>query len=184
MGQIEAALVCYQKSALLMARGLGANVTNTAYSRTWIGELLAGREELGLACAFLQTAMRLWQQVGPPKTSAVMGLIKDIETQAAHPIRIKDSEAEKMCMDLDTWEIGRRVRCKSIRRVGGVSFLMPHPDRAADSAISLSPRIKKGQREIRDDSAERPRSPTRIQAGLVCSGRSGSGYYRRLSSQE
>lgn len=66
--------MCYQKSAPLLARGSGPeNVTDKAYGRTWIGELLAGREELRSAYAFLQTAERLWQQVGPPKALAVLG---------------------------------------------------------------------------------------------------------------
>jgi tetratricopeptide (TPR) repeat protein len=105
MGQIESALVCYQKSALLLARDPQTqNVTNTAYSRTWIGELLAGREELKPAYAFLQSASRLWQQVAPPKNLAVLGLMKDIETRAGRSFRVKDSEAEKICVD---WIIGR-----------------------------------------------------------------------------
>jgi len=105
MGQIEAALVCYQKSALLLERSPESdNVTHRAYSRTWIGELLAGREELRSAYAFLQSAVRLWQQVGPPKTLAVSGLMKDIELRAGSPLRIKDREAEKSCLD---WILGR-----------------------------------------------------------------------------
>ena len=105
VGQIEAALVCYQKSALLLERGReNENVTNRAYARTWIGELLAGRGELVSAYAFLQSAARLWQQVAPPKTLAVSGLMKEIEVRAGRSLRVKESEAEKMCLD---WILGR-----------------------------------------------------------------------------
>jgi tetratricopeptide (TPR) repeat protein len=105
MGQIEGALVCYQKAALLLERGPETeNVTNRAYGRTWIGELLAGRDELRTSYAFLQSAVRLWQQVAPPKTLALLGLMKDIETRAGCPLRVKDNEVEKICLD---WILGR-----------------------------------------------------------------------------
>jgi tetratricopeptide (TPR) repeat protein len=105
MGQIEAALVCYQKSALLLERGPEKeNVMHRAYCRTWIGELLAGRDELKAAHTFLQSAVRLWQQVAPLKTLEVSGLMKDIEIRAGRQLRLSDGDAEKICMD---WILGR-----------------------------------------------------------------------------
>jgi tetratricopeptide (TPR) repeat protein len=89
MGQLEAALVCYQKSALLIERSQETvNVTNKAYARTWIGELLAGREELTLASAFLRDAFRLWEQAAPPKALAVSRQIVEIEARAGNVFRI------------------------------------------------------------------------------------------------
>ncbi len=105
MGQIDAALVAYQKAALLLGRGPEAeNVINKAYSRTWIGELLAGRGELNKAYAFLQSAVRLWQQVGPPKTAGVLALMNDIQLQASDPLRMEERDVERICMD---WILGR-----------------------------------------------------------------------------
>src|SRR5450432_918836 len=54
MGQVEPALVCYQKSALILERrSASGNVLNKGYVRMWIGELLYGRGELTLAFAVI-----------------------------------------------------------------------------------------------------------------------------------
>jgi tetratricopeptide (TPR) repeat protein len=107
MGQIDSALVCYQKSALLIERSQATvNVTNKAYSRTWIGELLAGRGELTLAYAFLRNAFRLWEQVAPPKALTVSRQIMDIEARAGSPFQIKDREIDKVCLE---WILGGDV---------------------------------------------------------------------------
>lgn len=106
MGQVESALICYQKSALLLERSpTTENVLNKAYARTWIGEVLTGRDELGLAHAFLQSGYRLWEQVGPPKAVAVSRLMKEIETRASRPIHAQ-GDVEKVCLD---WILGGNV---------------------------------------------------------------------------
>lgn len=107
MGQIESALVCYQKSALLIERNPATeSVMNQGYIRTWIGELLMGREEFRLAYVFLRAANRRWQQVAPPKEASVAALLKQIEARVGGPLHIKDEEAEKLCRD---WILGRDV---------------------------------------------------------------------------
>jgi tetratricopeptide (TPR) repeat protein len=107
MGQSESALICYQKAALLLERStVRGNVTNKGYARTWIGKLLAGREELTLAYVFLQSALRLWERVAPPKTVAVSGLMKQIESRAGHPLRAKDGQVDKICLD---WILGAHI---------------------------------------------------------------------------
>ena len=107
MGQIDSALVCYQKSALLIERSQETvNITNKGYARAWIGELLAGREELTLAYAFLRSAFRLWEQVAPPKALAVSRQIMEIEARAGNRFDIKDSEIDKVCLE---WILGGDV---------------------------------------------------------------------------
>ena len=107
MGQIEPALVCYQKSALIIERNpVTEHVINQGYIRTWIGELLMGREEFRLAHAFLHAAARRWQQVAPPKAAAVAALLRQIESRVSGPLKIKDVEAEDLCRD---WILGRNA---------------------------------------------------------------------------
>ena len=107
MGQIESALICYQKSALLIERNPRTeNVINQGYIRTWIGELLLGHEEFITAYIFLWEAARRWQQVAPPKVTSVASLIKQIEPRLGGPVEIQDGDAEDLCRD---WILGREL---------------------------------------------------------------------------
>ena len=75
-------------------------------SKTWIGELLIGREEFTLAYVFLRAAGRRWQQVAPPKAASVAALMRQIEARIGGPLQIKDEEVERICLD---WILGRNV---------------------------------------------------------------------------
>ena len=103
MGQTESALVCYQKSALLLERSSAQeNVLNRGYGRAWIGELLAGRGELRVAYAFLRSALLLWEGAAPPKTVQVLRMIEGIVVRGGRP-QIKDREIENVCI---RWILG------------------------------------------------------------------------------
>jgi tetratricopeptide (TPR) repeat protein len=66
MGQTEAALSCYQKSALLIERDLKyEHVLNQGYIRRWIGELLFARGQRRLGSIFLEAARRRWEKSSP-----------------------------------------------------------------------------------------------------------------------
>jgi tetratricopeptide (TPR) repeat protein len=68
MGQIDSALVCYQKSALLIEQDpISELVLHEAYIRTWIAELLEAREEFKLAYVFFRAALRRWDLASPPQ---------------------------------------------------------------------------------------------------------------------
>jgi hypothetical protein len=111
MGQIGAALKCYQKSALLIERNpITEHVINQGYIRTWIGELLSGREEFKPAYVFLHAAEMRWKQVAPPKVKSVSLLLAQIEARLGHAMKIKDDEANKICAD---WMLGRTVEMGS-----------------------------------------------------------------------
>lgn len=68
MGQIDGALACYKKSAILIERRvIESHVENQAYIRQWIGELLKSQGEYDLGLVFLEASLSKWQIVSPPK---------------------------------------------------------------------------------------------------------------------
>jgi tetratricopeptide (TPR) repeat protein len=106
MGQIDSALVCYQKSALIMERDpVGEHVLNQAYIRTWIGELLIGRGEYGVASMFLKAALRRWEHVAPPKSESVSAMLRQIDNRSGTALATYE-QAEKICLD---WILGRDI---------------------------------------------------------------------------
>ncbi len=75
MGQVDSALICYQKSAILIEKDAeGAHIPNQGYIRRWIGELLHARKQYRLAALFLEAARRKWEQVSPPRTREIANL--------------------------------------------------------------------------------------------------------------
>ncbi len=107
LGQIDAALVCYQKSALLVEKDLkNEHVLNQGYIRLWIGELLVGREQIGLAYAFIKAAHLKWEQVYPDKASKAQQLAEQIRARVSPRSELGDSRVEKVCID---WILGRSV---------------------------------------------------------------------------
>jgi plasmid stabilization system protein ParE/tetratricopeptide (TPR) repeat protein len=106
MGQIDSALVCYQKSALIIERSpVGKPVMNQACIRTWIGELLIGRGEYGVASMFLKAAVRRWEHVAPPKAEGVSSLLRQIDGRSGATAATFE-RAEKICLD---WILGRDI---------------------------------------------------------------------------
>jgi tetratricopeptide (TPR) repeat protein len=103
-GQIDGALVCYQKSALLIEKSpTTEHVLNQGYIRSWIGELLVGREQFKLASIFFKASHAKWQQVSPPKAEHILRVAGQIKNRIP-AFEIKDREAEKICLD---WIFGR-----------------------------------------------------------------------------
>jgi hypothetical protein len=72
MGQIDAALICYQKSAILVEKS--RHVVNQGFIRQWIGELLVSRQQFGLAALFFRAAYLKWEHASPPRASRAMQL--------------------------------------------------------------------------------------------------------------
>jgi len=107
MGQIGPALVCYQKSALIIEKApQGANIRNQGFIRTWIGELLAARGEFRIAAIFLRAARAKWEQVGPPRVPMILILEKELEVRL-DGWRFEEAEVESICLD---WIYGRSLR--------------------------------------------------------------------------
>lgn len=104
MGQIESALICYQKSALLLERTPGSEyLLNQGYIRLWISELLLAREEARLAYIFARAALLKWERVYPLRTQEIRRLARQAKSKLPGEIFPNDSEVEKICLD---WILG------------------------------------------------------------------------------
>ncbi|HYM77224.1 MAG TPA: SIR2 family protein [Candidatus Dormibacteraeota bacterium] len=107
MGQIDAALVCYQKSALLLERKPSAeSVLNQGFARAWIGELLVAREQYRLADVFFRAAYKKWEDVSPPRAANVLKLSTQVITKIRGPHTLEEDDIEKTCLD---WILGRNL---------------------------------------------------------------------------
>jgi tetratricopeptide (TPR) repeat protein len=105
MGQIDSALICYQKSALLIEKDPHhEHVLNQGFIRRWIGELLIARNQYRLAAIFLEAARLKWKQVSPPRATQIELLQSQLKTALPQPIGISDDDIERTCRD---WIFGR-----------------------------------------------------------------------------
>ncbi len=105
MGQIDSALVCYQKSALLIEKDFRfERVLNQGYIRRWVGELLLARKEFKLAGIFLEAARLKWEQASPPKAAHVAALQRQLAAQLSDHSGLSKEDVERVCLD---WISGR-----------------------------------------------------------------------------
>ncbi len=111
MGQIESALVCYQKSALVLENGREVEyVMNQGFIRAWIGELLITRNEFELGAVFLRAACLKWEDVSPPRAELATHLLDQVKLRMDRPFSVSDSDAEKICLD---WIVGSPIAIDS-----------------------------------------------------------------------
>jgi hypothetical protein len=104
MGQIDSALVCYQKSALIIEKDLASqHVLNQGYIRAWIGELLVGKGQIRLAASFYCAAAKKWEHAFPTRAVKVLAMLERIEGQHGSQ-SISETKAERICLD---WILGR-----------------------------------------------------------------------------
>lgn len=107
MGKIDEALVCYQKSALLIEEEPKSEfVINQGYIRAWIGELLAARSQKGLAAVFLQAAYLKWEKVSPPKARKASQLLKQLQASGRASLNLNCDDVEETCLK---WIMGHNV---------------------------------------------------------------------------
>jgi hypothetical protein len=94
MGQIDPALICYRKSALVLQKSQRPHAENQAFIRTWVGELLIMKGEFCSAKAFLEAAEQKWKPVSPVRESAVRQTLTEIEfqTRDCPPMGVSDAE--------------------------------------------------------------------------------------------
>jgi hypothetical protein len=100
MGQVESALICYQKSAILIEKDPGSeHVMNQGFARRWIGELLLARKEYRLAAIFFEAARLKWELVSPPRMREMAELQHRLIAEL-QPLGTMDAEEiEKTCVD-------------------------------------------------------------------------------------
>jgi tetratricopeptide (TPR) repeat protein len=104
MGRVDQALVCYQKSALLIEKSPAEeHIINQGFIRFWIGELLLARKQERLGMIFLEAARRKWESVSPPKMKQIEELQEQLGNAAVKVARA-ESNVEKICKE---WIIGK-----------------------------------------------------------------------------
>jgi hypothetical protein len=105
MGQVDSALVCYQKSALLIEKdSRNDRILNQGYIRRWIGELLLAKNDHRLAGIFLEAARLKWEQVSPPKAAQIVVLQRQLGTRSIDISGLPKLAIEKTFLD---WISGR-----------------------------------------------------------------------------
>jgi hypothetical protein len=105
MGQVDSALVCYQKSGLLIEKQYKhQHLLNQGYIRRWIGELLFARGETRLAAVFLEAARLKWAQVSPPKAGQTVKLQRQWADRLPDISDKSKDDIERECID---WMSGR-----------------------------------------------------------------------------
>lgn len=100
MGQIEPALVCYRKSALLLQRGAYPHIENQGYIRMWIGELLSAKKDFCAALTFFQAAISKWKLVSPQRAAMAEANITRISDHEKDCPRLSLHDREKF---VSTW---------------------------------------------------------------------------------
>jgi hypothetical protein len=106
MGQIDSALACYQKSALLLEKAQRQHIVNQGYIRAWVAELLIGRNQVTLAYIFLRAAYLRWQQTSPPKAARVQQLGAGIRNRIKDIHKIDSLAVESVWHD---WILGNNL---------------------------------------------------------------------------
>lgn len=105
MGQTESALICYQKSAILIEKDVyNEHVINQGYIRWWIGESLLLRQEDFLGAIFLEAARLKWQLGSPQRAQHVEGIIQRLPPSLVAEVRKPQVRPENICLD---WIQGR-----------------------------------------------------------------------------
>lgn len=99
MGDVDAAVVCYQKSALLLERSPDAEfVTNQGYIRAWIGDVLLARGQTKLGIIFLRASYLKWQYTSPPKARKLSLRLKQLEQKHDVLSSFDDATVENLCL--------------------------------------------------------------------------------------
>lgn len=99
MGQIEPALVCYKKSAILLEMsGFHQHASNQAYIRQWIGELLIAREDYCPALYFYQASLQRWESVAPPRAERLRDRLETLSSLHPSCKPLSSEDAERFCI--------------------------------------------------------------------------------------
>ena len=98
MGQIDPALICYRKSALLLQRERNPHVENRGFIRSWMGELIIAKSDFCSAKAFLQAAKSKWRMVAPQRVIRLDEKLKEIEDQTHDCQPLSNSNSERYAL--------------------------------------------------------------------------------------
>jgi tetratricopeptide (TPR) repeat protein len=104
MGQIEPALVCYRKSAMLLQNVGNTHVENQGFIRYWIGQLLIAKGDFCTAKHFLDAAKLKWILVAPVRISEVDDALSRTAGYLGQCPSLDDRNTERFCI---AWIFGR-----------------------------------------------------------------------------
>jgi tetratricopeptide (TPR) repeat protein len=105
MGQIDPALICYRKSAILLEKDQSLNNTeNKAFARKWIGELLIIKSQFCLAKTFLDASKLKWEIVSPPRVAETDRILNSIREKTSDCDELIGEDLERFCI---AWIFGR-----------------------------------------------------------------------------
>lgn len=111
MGQIDPAIICYRKSAVMLQRDGDRHVENQGFIRKWIGELLLGKGDYCLAKTFLEAARAKWMIVCPTRLAEIDQQLVDIREHTANCREMTSKNLERYCV---AWIYGRESDFVSI----------------------------------------------------------------------
>jgi tetratricopeptide (TPR) repeat protein len=105
MGQIDPAIICYRKSAILIEKDPSQeHVVNQGFARKWIGELLLLKGEKCDAKLFLDAARRKWEQVSFHSVEELDRFIDGKGDDFAACPAVPQTDLERYCL---AWIYGR-----------------------------------------------------------------------------
>ncbi|WP_158789042.1 SIR2 family protein [Granulicella sp. L46] len=100
MGQIDTALICYQKSAILIEKDArNEHVMNQGYIRRWIGELLLSKGDEELGAIFLEAARRKWEFASPQRASQIEKLQLDVAPAVQQRLHSSTAKPEEVVLN-------------------------------------------------------------------------------------
>ena len=106
MGQVDSALVCYQKSALLLESAQSPHVVNEGFIRAWVAELLLTRQQVALAYMFYRAAYLKWQSTAPPRAMQIKQIMQQFKGKVKGDGVVDDILIERAWID---WTRGENV---------------------------------------------------------------------------
>jgi hypothetical protein len=106
MGQVDPAIICYRKSAILLQREARQHVENQGFVRKWTGELLMTRGDFCAAKIFFAAAKQKWELACPHRISEADQLILKIRGQTLNCPAVCSQDIERYCL---AWIYGREA---------------------------------------------------------------------------
>jgi tetratricopeptide (TPR) repeat protein len=114
MGQIEPALTCYRKSAILLEKDQNLNhAENKAFARKWIGELQIAKRQFCLAKTFLDASRLRFEVVSPPRVSEIDRILSSFYEKILDCDVLRGQDIERFCI---AWIFGREHEFESLNK--------------------------------------------------------------------
>src|SRR5262249_16926775 len=104
MGQIDPALVCYKKSAILLQSDRNYHVENQGFIRSWVGQLLLAKGDVCGARYLIRAAKLKWELVNPQRNVYLEELLAEFNDRCVACLDLDDRNVERYAV---AWIYGR-----------------------------------------------------------------------------